>query len=536
MKINWKLLHTLLSIGLFLTACYIALFSWLMFDFDNDFKEIDDKVIIKVASSSLSIIPSALYESDTLSDKFISLYTGSVFSFSSVMFDMYPGAISINLNRFRGNFKKSYKILIDLKRAKDLYSISELHNGNSIFYDYYGLSKQNKKFIPMKTRIPNNILYTAKSPDKKLGMECKKVNSMYSLFTYSDDQALKFVRDNMPDYVYKAYVNLPLPVLKADLFRYIVAFTLGGFYNDADIDCFNPFSSIVDDNIDFVVGVEKNLIDVDNWLGWNFPRKYQLLQWTFGSAPGHPILADIIDKIVAMEPRITASIGYMDKLARNLCIVEFSGPGVFTDSVLNYIAKKKAQDPFKYIYINSDYGFSDDEFYPELEKLKLLYLLRSKLILQMDTVHVSSIDNDIVQIPAIMADMSDHRFITEVGDKLKDGKLDTGYLDSLYSSLRSRLKQRSMDICFLSTITYGIVEQNIFKKLLKASAEPGSNMYRNLGLSKSDIEQNMGITIEGVKILPRIFFSPGVHGPDEEKNDPRAIVSHRHMSSWKDGI
>ena len=55
----------------------------------------------------------------------------------------------------------------------------------------------------------------------------------------------------------------------------------------------------------------------------------QVLQWTFAAAPGHPALREMCDHIArSMDRRFSGN--------KNFDTLERTGPGPFTDVILNY--------------------------------------------------------------------------------------------------------------------------------------------------------------------------------------------------------
>lgn len=87
--------------------------------------------------------------------------------------------------------------------------------------------------------------------------------------------------------------HLLLPVLKADLVRYLLVFTFGGVYTDTDTICLKPIRNWGDGkpDISLIVGVEADAKDIPDWEK-SYGRQLQMVQWTFAAAPGHPVLAN----------------------------------------------------------------------------------------------------------------------------------------------------------------------------------------------------------------------------------------------------
>lgn len=177
--------------------------------------------------------------------------------------------------------------------------------------------------------IPKNIVQTGKHGIPGLSQSFKKLNPNYSYTFFDDLQAKNFVHKHMSVEIINAYDKLPLGVLKADYFRYIAIYILGGVYSDGDTECLRPIDGWADNhkNIRFIVGVEAEG-SVEK-LG--IARPLQLCQWTFASTPQHPILKRVIDKI-AQQTKIFSK----NKITMQI-VFNWTGPGIWTDTVFDYI-------------------------------------------------------------------------------------------------------------------------------------------------------------------------------------------------------
>ena len=156
----------------------------------------------------------------------------------------------------------------------------------------------------------------------------------------SDEQAdhlLKYLYAPVPD-VYEAYDSLPVPVLKADFFRYLILLARGGIYTDIDTTALKSSlewlpEDFQRDSVGLIVGIEADA-DRPDWHQW-YSRRVQFCQWTLQAKPGHPVLVEVVAKIteeaLRMKKQKTLKEGKMDK-----SIVEFTGPAVWTDSIMNY--------------------------------------------------------------------------------------------------------------------------------------------------------------------------------------------------------
>ena len=161
----------------------------------------------------------------------------------------------------------------------------------------------------------------------------------------NDQNALSLIKllyASVPEVV-EAYEALPMPVMKADLFRYLILLARGGIYTDIDTTALKSATDWLPDDIPrstvgLVVGIEADP-DREDWKEW-FSRRIQFCQWTIQAKPGHPVLRDVVAKVVEetlslkKKGELTAK-----KLERN--IIEFTGPAVWTDAIFNYMNNPK---------------------------------------------------------------------------------------------------------------------------------------------------------------------------------------------------
>ncbi|GME43251.1 hypothetical protein GTA08_BOTSDO12204 [Neofusicoccum parvum] len=136
--------------------------------------------------------------------------------------------------------------------------------------------------------------------------------------------------------VLEAYHALPLPVLKADFFRYLILLARGGIYSDIDTAALKPATDWVPadvprDSYGLVVGIEADP-DREDWHDW-YSRRIQFCQWTIQAKPGHPVLREIVANITEEtlrrkeEGRLVADVNG---------IVEYTGPALWTDIIFDF--------------------------------------------------------------------------------------------------------------------------------------------------------------------------------------------------------
>ncbi len=146
---------------------------------------------------------------------------------------------------------------------------------------------------------------------------------------------MKHLYASVPD-VLEAYNSLPLPIMKADFFRYLILLARGGIYADIDTAAIKSATEWIPEDvprstIGLVIGIEADP-DRPDWAQW-YSRRIQFCQWTIQSKPGHPVLRDLVASITE-ETLKRKRAGTLDTNHKN--VVEFTGPAIWTDKVFSF--------------------------------------------------------------------------------------------------------------------------------------------------------------------------------------------------------
>ncbi|KAJ5099465.1 hypothetical protein N7532_006466 [Penicillium argentinense] len=169
---------------------------------------------------------------------------------------------------------------------------------------------------------------------------------------------IEYLYGSVPD-VFEAYDSLPLAVMKADFFRYLVLLARGGIYSDIDTRALKPAHFWLPEDLDrktigFMVGIEADP-DRPDWHDW-YTRRIQFCQWTIVAKPGHPILRDMVayitEEALRMKRAGILKVGKMDRT-----VMEFTGPGAWTDAVFRYF-----NDPDYFNILPGDKNVAYEDF------------------------------------------------------------------------------------------------------------------------------------------------------------------------------
>lgn len=145
--------------------------------------------------------------------------------------------------------------------------------------------------------------------------------------------------------VLEAFQALPMPVLKADFFRYLILLARGGIYSDIDTYAIRSAVEWIPDKISrdtlgLVVGIEADP-DRPDWHDW-YSRRIQFCQWTIQAKPGHPVLRDVVTRIT-QETLKRKRGGLLDRFQDDN-VIEFTGPAVWTDAIFDYLNDPRYYD------------------------------------------------------------------------------------------------------------------------------------------------------------------------------------------------
>lgn len=154
--------------------------------------------------------------------------------------------------------------------------------------------------------------YTKELPEeiKKSIDKMLEINSNYEYFLYDDNDIEIFIKNNFDDDIFFTYKMLNIGAAKADLWRYLILYKIGGIYLDIDSIIYGKLDFLLDDN-NAIISREKNY--------------GKFVQWCLIYPPEHPILKICIDKCIHNIKNKTTND-----------IIELTGPIVYTKSINEY--------------------------------------------------------------------------------------------------------------------------------------------------------------------------------------------------------
>ncbi|KAH8588934.1 hypothetical protein B0O99DRAFT_524153 [Bisporella sp. PMI_857] len=203
-------------------------------------------------------------------------------------------------------------------------------------------------FASPTTRIPEKIWYKLgpkglSDQSKEWIDTCLKKNPAYQREFLTDASADAWVRTKFayrPDIV-ELYLALPIPILKADLLRYLLLFAEGGIWSDLDVSCGDtPIGEWIPEtyrkNASLVVGWEFQTVDEKH--------VREFATWTIMAKPGLRHMSMVINDTVnalkskAVQHNVTVANLKMDMIGD---VVWLTGPMAMSKSIIKSLGVEK---------------------------------------------------------------------------------------------------------------------------------------------------------------------------------------------------
>jgi inositol phosphorylceramide mannosyltransferase catalytic subunit len=186
----------------------------------------------------------------------------------------------------------------------------------------------------LELRIPKRIIQTGKDLDLSLLSRAavstiRLLNPDFEYLFFTDTQVVEFIEDNFKDYR-KVFHSFKYPIQRYDLFRYLAIYHLGGFYFDLDV-----FLAVgLNDLLEFGCVFPFEELTISVFLREKYGLDWEVGNYAFGAAPGHPFIKAVIDNCVRaqIDPGwVQPMMAPIPRLFRDEFIVlNTTGPGLVT--------------------------------------------------------------------------------------------------------------------------------------------------------------------------------------------------------------
>jgi hypothetical protein len=192
----------------------------------------------------------------------------------------------------------------------------------------------------MIEKIPRRIIQTEKSRElpllaKAAATNLRLLNPSFEYLFFDDVQVEEFIDDEFPQYR-PVFDSFSAKIQRYDLFRYLAVYRLGGFYFDTDV----LLASSLEDLLEFDCVFPFEHLSIHNFLWKEYGMDWEIGNYGFGAAAGHPFLGAIIKNCVRaqqhpdwVEPMMK-SIPWI--FQGELFVLATTGPGLVSRTLAEY--------------------------------------------------------------------------------------------------------------------------------------------------------------------------------------------------------
>ena len=192
----------------------------------------------------------------------------------------------------------------------------------------------------MAEKIPRRIIQTAKSRDLPLlaraaTVNLRLLNPDFEYLFFDDTQVEEFIDGEFPQYR-PVIDSFPVRIQRYDLFRYLAIFRLGGFYFDTDVLLASPLKNLLEYGCVFPF----EHLGINRFLSEEYGMDWEVGNYAFGAAAGHPFLKAIINNCVRAQQHPQWAAAMLKSIPRMFRSEEFvlvtTGPGLVSRTLAEY--------------------------------------------------------------------------------------------------------------------------------------------------------------------------------------------------------
>mmetsp|Transcript_18085 Transcript_18085/g.38921 ORF Transcript_18085/g.38921 Transcript_18085/m.38921 type:complete len:451 (+) Transcript_18085:83-1435(+) len=167
------------------------------------------------------------------------------------------------------------------------------------------------------------------------------LNPGYTVLVYEDPEVRGTIERHFPQHL-QAFDALPSSVERTDLWRYLAICAYGGVYADSDVACATPvdhWADVSSGHARLLVGIENAFSTPEEAKHRTYARQVQMAQWTIAGRPGHPVTCRMGDYVRRHMQREQEGVFSKEGWDTNRAVLERTGPGIWTNSVMEYITQ-----------------------------------------------------------------------------------------------------------------------------------------------------------------------------------------------------
>jgi inositol phosphorylceramide mannosyltransferase catalytic subunit len=203
----------------------------------------------------------------------------------------------------------------------------------------------------MAPKIPRRIIQTGKSRSLPLlaqsaAANLRLLNPDFEYLFFDDADVEAFIDAEFPQYR-PLIDSFTARIQRYDLFRYLAVYHLGGFYFDTDVF----LASGLDDLLEFGCVFPFEQLSFHSFLWKEYGMDWEIGNYGFGAAAGHPFLKAIIENCVRAQQHpewVEAVTKSVPRIFRaEYSVLNSTGPGLISRTLAEY---PEARDRVKVLF------------------------------------------------------------------------------------------------------------------------------------------------------------------------------------------
>jgi inositol phosphorylceramide mannosyltransferase catalytic subunit len=179
--------------------------------------------------------------------------------------------------------------------------------------------------------IPRVIIQTGPADPPLLWqaamLNVRLLHPTFEYLFFDNAKVEAFIAEQFPEHR-KAFHSFRFPIQKYDFFRYLAIYRYGGFYLDMDLFLVHDLEPLLTSSC--VFSFEE--LTAISYLWKRFGMDWQIGNYAFGSVPGHPFLAALVENCIRAKEDpswATAMVKWMPSTVRDpFYVLTTTGPGL----------------------------------------------------------------------------------------------------------------------------------------------------------------------------------------------------------------
>ena len=206
----------------------------------------------------------------------------------------------------------------------------KLNNGDRVHID---------SFNPIEDSIPkilHQTFYTKELPAELQNNVTRLINlnPEWSYKIYDDSDIIEFIKSHYEPSVLKGFLSIDKKygAARADLFRYLLMYKVGGVYLDIKASMDRSLSEVLNLDESFVLAQWTDTGQFKQW-GTHYDLSHvpggEFQQWHIVAKPGHPFLKAVIESVLANISKYNPSLHGTGKTG----VIKVTGPVAYTAAI-----------------------------------------------------------------------------------------------------------------------------------------------------------------------------------------------------------